>query len=92
MQDKLGRMDKPQKFLARWWLTKRNRAIGRKESADKLAATPATLEALRDGILATDEQGRMTVLNTKFVETFRIPEELVELRDGQKTRVFIAEV
>jgi PAS domain S-box-containing protein len=56
-----------------------------------LALIRATLEATADGMLATDEQGRITSWNTKFVEMWGTPQELVALRDVQKVGAFIAQ-
>ncbi|HZC36006.1 MAG TPA: PAS domain-containing protein, partial [Chthoniobacterales bacterium] len=61
-----------------------------KNAAYVLAVMKATLESTADGILATDEQGRITNWNTKFVEIWGMPEELVAGRDIQKIRAFIA--
>lgn len=51
----------------------------------------ATLEAAPDGMLATDEKGQITCWNTKFVEMWGTPPELVALRDVQKIGAFIAQ-
>lgn len=56
-----------------------------------LAVMRATLEATADGILAVDQEGQVASLNTKFLEMWRMPQELVELRDIQKFRAFIAQ-
>jgi PAS domain S-box-containing protein len=55
------------------------------------AVMRATLEATADGILAVDQQGRITTLNTKFLEMWRMPQQLVHLRDVQKFGAFIAQ-
>ena len=69
--------------------------IDPKDNAEELAYAMAvmrgTLEATADGILATDEHGRITNLNTKFVEMWRMPQESVDLRDVQKFRTFVAQ-
>jgi PAS domain S-box-containing protein len=54
-----------------------------------LALIRATLEATADAILAI-EKGRITNWNTKFVEMWGMPLELVSLRDVQKVKAFIA--
>ena len=54
-----------------------------------LALIGATLEATADGILAADVEGRITSWNTKFVEMWGMPLELIALRDVQKVRAFI---
>jgi PAS domain S-box-containing protein len=56
-----------------------------------LALIRAMLEAAPDGMLATDEKGQITCWNTKFVETWGTPLELVALRDVQKIGAFIAQ-
>jgi PAS domain-containing protein len=56
-----------------------------------LVVARAMLEAAADGILATGEHGRVIGLNTKFLEMWRIPEELVELRDVKEFRTIVAE-
>ena len=55
------------------------------------AVMRATLEATADGILAVDQRGRITTLNTKFLEMWRMPQQLVHLRDVQKFGAFIAQ-
>jgi PAS domain S-box-containing protein len=61
------------------------------ELANALALMRATLEATADGILATDEQGRITNFNTKLVEMWRISPELIDQRDVQKFRACLAQ-
>jgi PAS domain S-box-containing protein len=61
------------------------------ERAYALAVMRATLEAAADGILSTDEGGRITGWNAKFLEIWRMPEELAALRDIRRIRAFIAQ-
>jgi PAS domain S-box-containing protein len=61
------------------------------ELANALALMRAILEATADGILATDEQGRITNFNTKLVEMWRISPELIDQRDVQKFRACLAQ-
>ena len=61
------------------------------ELAYALAVTRATLEAAADGILAADEQGRVTSLNTRFLEMWRMPQELADPPDIRKFRTWIAQ-
>src|SRR5277367_801357 len=63
---------------------------GVNELSYALAVTRATLEATADGILAVDEAGRITGWNAKFLEMWRIPEDLIALRDAEKVRAGIA--
>ncbi|MBV8226017.1 MAG: PAS domain S-box protein [Verrucomicrobia bacterium] len=66
-----------------------------KEDTEKLtyalALMQATVEASPDGILITDEQGRITTLNAKLAEMWRIPQELIESGDIHKFQTSIAE-
>ena len=61
---------------------------------DELATTVApraALEGVADGVVSTDEQGRITSWNAKFLNIWGLPEELVSLRDIRKIRGFIAQ-
>jgi PAS domain S-box-containing protein len=49
-----------------------------KELAHSLSMMRATLESTSDGILVTDECGRITGFNEKYVEMWRMPREIVE--------------
>lgn len=63
---------------------------GKKEMTYGSAVTRATLEATADGILAIDETGRVLSWNSKFLEIWAVPEDLIVLRDTQKVRACIA--
>jgi PAS domain S-box-containing protein len=63
---------------------------GVKEITYALAVTTATLEATADGILAIDESGRIINWNTKFLELWAIPQDLISLREAQRIRAWIA--
>jgi PAS domain S-box-containing protein len=63
---------------------------GVKQVTYALAVTRATLEATADGILAMDEAGRIVSWNSKFLELWAIPEDLIALRDPQKIRAWIS--
>src|SRR6516225_8590661 len=61
---------------------------------DELATTVApraALEGVADGVVSTDEQGRVTIWNKKFLNIWGLPEELVSSGDIQKIRGFIAQ-
>lgn len=53
------------------------------EARSSLSLLEATLESTADGILVVDAGGRMVRLNQKFVEMWRIPEQIVETRDDR---------
>lgn len=44
----------------------------------------ATLESTADGILVVNDKGETILTNTKFVEMWRIPEEMITTRDDNK--------
>ena len=71
---------KPRYFIAEIEdITQSKRAIAeRDESVSKLRAT---LEATHDGILVVDPEGRITDYNKRFVELWRIPEDILIQRD-----------
>jgi two-component system, sensor histidine kinase and response regulator len=56
-----------------------------------VTALRAALEGAADGVVSTDEQGRVTSWNKKFLNIWGLPEELVSLRDIQKIRGSIAQ-
>ncbi len=51
------------------------------ELASSLAMTSAALEATADGILATDESGRITGFNEQYLRMWRVSRELVQTHD-----------
>jgi PAS domain S-box-containing protein len=61
-----------------------------KKNPDERPAALTALEGAADGIISTDEQGRVTIWNRKFLDMWGLPEELVSSRDIQKIRRFIA--
>ncbi len=56
---------------------------------DLLSLQKATLEASTDGILVVDLAGKVVSYNQKFVELWRIPENLISLGDDQKLLKFV---
>lgn len=54
------------------------------ELAHSLSVISATLESTTDGILVTDENGRVRTWNQKFIEMWRIPQEVIESREHAK--------
>jgi PAS domain S-box-containing protein len=71
-------------------MTGRSSKEGVSELAYALAVTRATLEATVDGILAIDGAGRVIGWNSKFLELWQVPDEIVETRDADKVRSGIA--
>jgi PAS domain S-box-containing protein len=54
------------------------------ELAHSLSMMSATLESTTDGILVTDQYGRVITFNQKFVEMWRMPRDVIDSRDHQK--------
>jgi len=52
-----------------------------RELARSLAVMGATLEATWDGILVTDEAGRVTAFNERFAEMWRVPRDVAAATD-----------
>ncbi|MFZ5451166.1 MAG: PAS domain S-box protein [Thermodesulfobacteriota bacterium] len=51
----------------------------------------ATLESTADGILVIDGSGKITAYNQKFAQMWRIPEEILALRDDDQALAFVLE-
>jgi signal transduction histidine kinase/DNA-binding response OmpR family regulator/HAMP domain-containing protein len=57
--------------------------------APSLALLQATLEATADGILVTDEAGKITHANRTFVEMWRIPEAIIASQDAAQLQAYL---
>ncbi|HLE55554.1 MAG TPA: PAS domain-containing protein, partial [Rhodothermia bacterium] len=58
--------------------------LAKAELNEAVSLLSATLESTTDGILVVDRAGKITRMNRKFVELWRIPEHIIESReDGQ---------
>jgi PAS domain S-box-containing protein len=63
------------------------------ELAKSLATLRAILDSTTDGILATDDNGKVTEFNRKFVEMWRMPREALESREHrQLLEVFACQI
>ena len=60
-------------------ITARKRDV--REIEETLSLLGATLDATGDGILVVDPDGRITSFNQRFVEMWRLPDEVVASRD-----------
>lgn len=65
------------------------RKIVEKERAESESLLCATLESTTDGILAVDRQGKVTGYNRQFGRMWRIPDQLLAMRDDRKLLAFI---
>jgi diguanylate cyclase (GGDEF)-like protein/PAS domain S-box-containing protein len=63
-------------------ITKRKQAEG--DLRQTLSMLRATLDATADGILVVDGEGRIARFNQRFVEMWRIPEDILSSRDDQR--------
>lgn len=63
-------------------ITERKRAEERIESSVSLLH--ATLESTADGILVVDDKRRVATYNQKYAEMWRIPQDVLDTRDGDK--------
>ncbi|MEY2518689.1 MAG: hypothetical protein QOF24_448 [Verrucomicrobiota bacterium] len=54
------------------------------ELAHSLSMLSATLESTTDGILVTDEHGKIITWNRKFIEIWRVPKEVIEAREHRQ--------
>jgi PAS domain S-box-containing protein len=57
--------------------------------ARSLSLLHATLESTADGLLVVDGDGRVAGFNTRFLELWRIPEELASTGDDAKLLAFV---
>src|SRR5881409_214162 len=56
-----------------------------------LSVLNATFESTADGILVVDLQGRIVSFNRRFAELWRIPDSVLESKDGAQTLAFVLE-
>jgi PAS domain S-box-containing protein len=56
---------------------------------ETLSLLKATLEATADGILVVDQDGRIVSFNRKFVEMWRIPDDVIASRDDERAIGFV---
>lgn len=54
-----------------------------------LSLLRATLEATADGILVVDLEGRISAYNERFVEMWRLPRTVMELKDDEQALSFV---
>lgn len=59
------------------------------ELRETLSLLRATLEATADGILVVDRKGKVSTYNRRFLEMWRIPEELAAPRDDDRLLAFV---
>src|SRR4030043_1968636 len=78
----------PKEIIGTWRdISERKRA--EKELKQTLSLVRATLESTADGILVVDKEGRIESFNQRFLDMWRIPETIIDLRDDDKTLSFV---
>jgi PAS domain S-box-containing protein len=54
-----------------------------------LSLLDSTIESTADGILVVDSKGKIVKCNQKFMQMWRIPDEIIETRDDGKALAFV---
>jgi PAS domain S-box-containing protein len=68
-------------------ITERKRS--EEETGRSMSLLQATLESTADGILVVDREGHMVDFNQKFLDMWRIPEDVAAARDDDQVLAFI---
>lgn len=67
----------------------------RKQNAEKLkhgaSLLSSTLESTADGVLVINREGRIVLYNQRFVQMWRLPEEILTTRDDQRALTFVVD-
>ncbi|MBV9273786.1 MAG: PAS domain S-box protein [Verrucomicrobia bacterium] len=71
-------------------MPKRNRNKDGDDLPYALAVARRTLEATADGLIAVDDQDRIVSWNTKFLEMWGVPPDLIATRDAKRVRALIS--
>ncbi len=61
------------------------------EAKSTLSLLSATLDSTADGILVVNTEGKIAILNRRFAEMWRIPDEIVATRDNTQALAFVAD-
>lgn len=65
------------------------RRAAQQGTEETLSVLKATLEATADGILVVDKEGAIVNYNRKFVEMWRIPDDIIASRDDDRAIGFV---
>ncbi len=85
LKDDQSRRDKLSGLMVE--ITGLKRAEERLETS--LSVLRATLESTADGILVIDKDGKITILNQRFIEMWRVPASIVASRDDSQALTFV---
>ncbi|MBI4542092.1 MAG: EAL domain-containing protein [Gemmatimonadetes bacterium] len=66
-----------------------DRTRSEEELSRTLSLLSATLDSTADGILVVDGDGRIATYNRRFVEMWRIPDEIVASRDDSRALAYV---
>ncbi len=89
-----------QALTEKWWLHRQSRQkmqdleglIAERTGAlaNSLSLLNATFESMVDGIVAVDLSGKVASYNTKFIDTWKFPSEMLARRDAGELRDYVA--
>ncbi len=61
----------------------------RQALAQNVSLLSATIEAISDGVLVVDREGRIVLFNQKFAQMWRLPADLLATREDQRAVTFV---
>jgi signal transduction histidine kinase/CheY-like chemotaxis protein/ABC-type uncharacterized transport system substrate-binding protein len=65
------------------------RKCAEEASSNSVSLLRATIESTNDGILVVDKTGRIVDWNKRFLELWRIPDELISTRDDDRALAYV---
>src|SRR6185369_10781067 len=67
----------------------RERKRAEREARRAVTLLHSTLDSTADGILVTDDQGHILTYNQRFVDMWRIPQDIIDTADEQLVRTTV---